>query len=174
MNLAWDQTIRLAELSRGPLSVRLEPDTAVREALARRLGLVGLPVLTADLTVRPWLDGAEIAGRFAATVEQTCGVSGEDFEQFLSAEIQVFLVPSGSPNAPQAPESAEIEVDHEGPDPPDVIEGDAIDLSAYVIEYLALEIDPFPRKPGAVFDYQPEPDEESPFAVLKRLKDREP
>jgi uncharacterized metal-binding protein YceD (DUF177 family) len=57
-------------------------------------------------------------------------------------------------------------------DPPDVLEGDALDLGAYVVEHLTLEIDPFPRKPGAAF-VPPEPEPEaSPFAVLKGLKDR--
>jgi hypothetical protein len=43
-----------------------------------------------------------------------------------------------------------------------------------VVEHLALEIDPFPRKPGAEFDYQPPAQEESPFAVLKNLKTPKP
>ncbi|WP_236627552.1 hypothetical protein [Caulobacter sp. B11] len=48
-------------------------------------------------------------------------------------------------------------------------------MSGYVIEHLALELDPFPRKPGAVFVAPPEPVELSPFAALKRLKpDNEP
>ena len=36
-------------------------------------------------------------------------------------------------------------------DAPDVLEGETIDVSAYVVEHLALEIDPFPKKPGAGF-----------------------
>ncbi len=35
----------------------------------------------------------------------------------------------------------------------------------------ALEIDPFPRKPGVAFEFTPPAQEESPFAVLKKLKD---
>ena len=49
---------------------------------------------------------------------------------------------------------------------------DVIDLGDYVVEHLALEIDPFPRRPGAVFE-APEPlPETSPFAALKALKPR--
>ena len=59
----------------------------------------------------------------------------------------------------------------DAPDPPDVLASDEIDLVGYLVEHLALEIDPFPRKPGAEFDYKPDVAEESPFAVLKRLKD---
>ena len=42
-------------------------------------------------------------------------------------------------------------------------------MSGYVVEHLALELDPFPRKPGAVFVQPPEPTEISPFAALKAL-----
>ncbi|HEX2802338.1 MAG TPA: DUF177 domain-containing protein, partial [Phenylobacterium sp.] len=39
---------------------------------------------------------------------------------------------------------------------------------------LALEIDPFARKPGAAFDYSPPDEPESPFAVLKMLHGPKP
>ena len=42
-----------------------------------------------------------------------------------------------------------------------------------MIEHLALELDPFPRKPGAVFVQPPEPTELSPFAALKSLKPKD-
>ena len=53
-----------------------------------------------------------------------------------------------------------------------MLAGDAVDLAAYVAEHLALEIDPFARKPGAEFEYAPPADEASPFAALQKLKDR--
>ena len=169
----WGRQVRLHELDRGPVTLRLEPDVAERARIARDLGLEGLPALVAEVTVKPWLDGAEIVGRFRATVEQLCSVSLEAFEQRATGEIEVRLVPAGSPNAP-GEIAHELELELDAPDPPDVLEGDAIDVSAYVVEHLALEIDPFPRKPGAEFEYQPPAQEESPFAVLKNLKTPKP
>ena len=169
----WNRQIRLHELARGPLKLHLEPDAAERARIAADLGLESLPALVADLTVRPWLDGAEITGRFKAVVEQVCSVSLDPFEQPLAGEVEVRAVPAGSPNAP-AEAGHEVELDPDAADPPDVLAGDAIDLAAYVVEHLALEIDPFPRKPGAEFDYTPPADEESPFAVLKNLKEPKP
>jgi uncharacterized metal-binding protein YceD (DUF177 family) len=169
----WTKTLRLHELARGPVEVRLEPDAAQRARIAHDLGLESLPALAAELTVKPWLDGAEITGGFKARVEQLCSLSLEPFEQQLRGEIELRLVPAGSPNA-AAEAGHEVELDLEAPEPPDVLEGDAIDLAAYVVEHLALEIDPFPRKPGAEFDYSPPAEEESPFAVLKKLKPPEP
>lgn len=168
---AWKHTVRLADIARGPISVTLEPDLEMRTALAKELGLESLPALNARLTIRPWLDGAEVTGRFKARVEQICGVSLDPFETVLDGDIAVKVVPAGSPNAPAESTGGEIEMDLDAPDPPDVLTTDEIDLAGYVVEHLALEIDPFPRKPGAEFDYTPDAPEESPFAVLKRLKD---
>jgi uncharacterized metal-binding protein YceD (DUF177 family) len=173
MSEAWSRKLRLHELARGPVELRLEPDAAERARIARDLRLESLPALAADLRVRPWLDGAEITGRLRATVEQLCSVSLEPFEQPLEGVIEVRAVPAGSPNAP-APAAHELELDADAPDPPDVLEDDSIDLAAYVVEHLALELDPFPRKPGAEFDYQPPTEPESPFAALKALKDPKP
>ena len=103
-------------------------------------------------------------------VEQICSVSLESFEQPLKGEIDLRVVPAGSPHVPDS-DGGEVEYDPEAPDPPDVLEGSVIDVAAYAIEHLALELDPFPRKPGAEFDYQPPEAEMSPFAVLKALKD---
>jgi uncharacterized metal-binding protein YceD (DUF177 family) len=61
-------------------------------------------------------------------------------------------------------------MDPEADDPPDVLEGETIDVSGYVLEHLALELDPFPRKPGAVFENPLPTAEISPFAALKALK----
>lgn len=168
---AWKHVIRLSDLARGPISATLEPDAETRAAIAKEVGLESLPALRGQLSVRPWLDGAEISGRFTAVVEQICGVTLDPFETELKGEFLVQAVPAGSPNAPADSEGGEVEMDLEAPDPPDVLKSDDIDLAGYLVEHLALEIDPFPRKPGAEFDYQPDTPEESPFAVLKRLKD---
>lgn len=173
MSKTWTTPILLHELGRGPRQVRLEPDAAERAKVAKDLGLESLPALTAELTITPWLDGAEITGRFEAVVEQLCSVSLEPFEQPLSGEIAVQVVPAGSPNA--APEEdGDAELSPEAPDPPDVLAGEAVDLAAYVVEHMSLEIDPFPRKPGVEFEYAAPPEPESPFAVLKKLKDQKP
>ena len=173
MSHAWTTKVRLHELGRGTLIVRLEPDAAERAKIAKDLGLVALPALTANLTLKGWMDGAEVTGRFDAVVEQLCAVSLDNFEQPLSGEIEVRVVPAGSAQAPE-PTGGEVDCDPDAPDPPDILEGETIDLAGYVIEHLALEIDPFARKPGVAFDYTPEPEAESPFAVLRKLKREEP
>lgn len=169
----WGRALPLHELAKGPLKLRFAPDEAIRKDLAKQLGLESLPALTADVRVRPWLDGAEIAGRIDARVVQICGVTLDPFEQPLSADFELKVVPPGSPHAATETDGGELALDLEAPDPPEVLEGDQIDVTGYVIEHLALEIDPFPRKPGASFDYEPPPEETSPFSVLKQLKDKQ-
>src|SRR5690606_31724532 len=123
--------------------------------IAKQLGLQALHRLSADVTVKPWLDGAEISGRFEALVEQVCGVSLEPFEAVLRGDIDLRVVPAGSPNTPHE-SVGEVVLEPDAPDPPDVLENESIDLTGYLVEHLGLEVDPFPRKPGAVFDYTPE------------------
>ncbi|MEW5684284.1 MAG: DUF177 domain-containing protein [Pseudomonadota bacterium] len=168
--MTWEKIVKLHELSRGPVRLTLEPDAPQRAEIAKRLGLRGLPSLSADLTLKPWLDGVELTGRFKAVVEQVCGVSLDPFEQPLKGDIEVRAVPPGSSHAASF-ENGELELDLDAPDAPDQLDGEAIDVAAYVIEHLALELDPFPRKPGATFDYQQPEAEVSPFAALAKLKD---
>lgn len=169
----WPQTIRLGEAVRftaaDPLKRHLEADEATRARIARSLNLVALGELVADLRLSGWFDGLRIDGDWRAVVTQTCGVSLERFDSALSGRIEVKVVPPSSPHAAIIDEP-EIEVDLEAEDPPDVLDSDVVDLGAYVVEHLALEIDPFPRKPGVEF-VPPEPTvESSPFDVLKKLK----
>lgn len=129
--------------------------------------------LTADLEVRPWLDGAEIHGRFTAGITQTCSVTADPFDEEAEGEFMVRVLPPGSPNAP-AEVVDEIELDPDADDPPDVLDGEDIDLGGYVVEHLSLELDPFPRKPGAEFIAPKDDADLSPFAVLRLLKKDEP
>jgi uncharacterized metal-binding protein YceD (DUF177 family) len=165
----WSEPVRLPGAGGRPLTRRLAADEAARARIARALGLEALHALQAEVTLTPWLDGAELKGRWSAEVEQVCGVTLEPFRAPLQGGFAVRVVPAGSRHAPQ--EAGEVAVDPEAEDPPDVLEGDTVDLAAYVVEHLALEIDPFPRKPGAVFTPPEAEEPPSPFAVLKGLTD---
>ena len=170
-DLPWSETLRLSELKHGAVTRRLEPDDAVRARIARALDLDALPALTAELEAAAWLDGARLTGRWSAEVVQTCGVTLEPFTSALSGEIAVRAVPQDSPAAGAGDRDVALDLDAE--DPPDVLTEDRIDLAGYVVEHLALEVDPYPRKPGVEFEPPPAEPEASPFAVLKTLKPRD-
>jgi hypothetical protein len=166
----WTAPFRFIEIGPGPVKRSLEADEVTRKAVARHLDVEAIDAFTGDLVIRPWLDGEEVRGRFRATVTQMCSVSAELFDEDISGEFTVRVLAAGSPNAPVEAEGEEVDLDPEADDPPDVVDGGAFDLGGYLVEHLSLELDPFPRKPGATFQ-PPEPTESaSPFAVLKLLR----
>ena len=169
----WPNPLSLSEIQRSAVQATLDADAAVRERIAKALGLESLSALQARLKASAWLDGVQVDGRWTATVGQICGVTLEPFESQLHGEIHLRALPAGS-QALGAREDHEVDLDPEADDPPDVLDSDQVDLGAYVVEDLSLAIDPFPRKPGAAFEAPETNGEPSPFAVLAKLKGREP
>ncbi|WP_127089528.1 DUF177 domain-containing protein [Aquabacter cavernae] len=165
----YAQYIRVLDLPPGGRVVRMEPDARTLERLARHVGVVALHALTADLTVTPIAgDGARVTGRVMAEVRQVSVVSLQEFDTEVSEDVDVKFMPQADP-APAVPEE---ELDPEI-DPPDAVVDGAIDLGALVTEFLALGIDPYPRRPGELFEPANEDESgASPFAALAPLKDK--
>jgi uncharacterized metal-binding protein YceD (DUF177 family) len=163
---SWTYPVAVADLPPEGESFELVPDEATRATLARQVDVLALPALRARLKVIPTGKGAALVeGDLDATVRQTCVVSLENFDADLHEVVTVRF----------APEAAIVTgpvVELGGEDPPDPLVNGAIDLAAVVTEFLALAIDPYPRKPGAVFVPPPEKKDPraSPFAALDKLK----
>lgn len=169
-DIPWSVPVRLEAVGAG-LSRRLVAEESVRARIAQALDLAGLDALEAEVQVRPVLDAHyEINGRFKAKVVYTCGVTLEAFPAEVDGQFD--LRATTDPAAVAYEDSGEITL--ETVDPPDLIEHGVIDLGAYVVEQLALELDPFPRKPGVEFENPVQDAEPSPFARLAELKLDEP
>ena len=164
----WRLRVRLAQVQRAAQTLQPVADAAQRRAIAEPLGLDELKRFEAEVRLTPWLDGAELTARWQAEVTQTCGVSLDPFDTPVEGAFTVRVAPAGSPAI--APESHEVAIDPEAEDPLDVLDGEEIDVGAYLVEHLGLEIDPFPRKPGVAFEPPPPETPPSPFAVRKALK----
>jgi uncharacterized metal-binding protein YceD (DUF177 family) len=164
MDEAWSVPRRWTELRQAGQET-LAADEASRSRVARLLDLEAVDRLVATLTHEPWLDGARVHGRVEAIVTRLCGVSLEPFEERVDTPFDLHFVPNGSPNAPAA--ATELTIDPDADDPPEVLDGDSVDLGVYVVETLALALEPFPRKPGSIFDYVDDSAEMSPLSVLK-------
>ena len=165
----WPHRLVWKDLENGIASLNLVADADILSRVALFLDLEAVTTLRADLAVRPWLDGIEIAGRIEAVVTRVCGVTLDAFDTTIVDDLSVRLVPHGSPNAAHG-EGTDFTIDLDAEDPPEELVGDTVDIGAYVVEHLALALDPFPRKSGAVFE-PPQPiGPESPFAGLVRLK----
>lgn len=168
-DLPYSHPVSVIELPPHGLELELAPDAATRAALARHAGVLAVEDIKARLHFAPeGAQGVRVTGRLTGTVRQACGVTLEPFDSPLSEEIDVLFAPPGTA-LPADPEDEENEID-----PPDEIVDGRIDAGALVGEFLALGVDPYPRKPGAVFEPPAEdPAAASPFSALARLKDKE-
>src|SRR6202012_5889255 len=105
-------------------------------------------------------------------IGQTCVVSLDPILNDIDEAIDLIFAPPE-----QIPQLADLvddaaESDAEIPDPPEPIENGFIDLGRLATDALFLAIDPYPRKPDAVFEplvEAPDP-EDHPFAALKALQ----
>jgi Large ribosomal RNA subunit accumulation protein YceD len=156
------------------LDIDVRASEAECAALAETCGLTAVHDLEAGFHVRK-LDGAKVkvTGSLRARVTQICVVSLEPFETVVRADIDVDFAPLGqlarskitSGGGPAA-------AFHGGEDPPDPIVDGKIDLGALATEFLVLNLDFYPRKPGVSFEgtgVRSDPaDKNSHFAVLRQ------
>jgi uncharacterized metal-binding protein YceD (DUF177 family) len=105
-----------------------------------------------------------------ADVVQSCVVTLEPVESHITRHVSRDLLLA--PNA--MPADGELTLSAGDDDVPETIDSLDYDLAAPLLEEFALSIDPYPRKAGAAFTAPAEPDDapESPFAVLKSLKEQ--
>jgi hypothetical protein len=146
------------------LSVRVEANEEERVALARDFKLPAIRSLVGEYRLKGSAKGVHVAGSVRAAITQVCVVSLDPFDSDLVEEVEVdFAESSGLPAEPPT-EIADY-------DPPDEIVNGHVDLGAITAEFLALGLDPYPRKPGVDFAYN-EADRrpDSPFAALGKLK----
>ena len=122
---------------------KLVANTKECERLAKRLDVVAIHGLKADLKATPWRGGGlKVTGQAEVDLDQTSVVSLEDFRSTAKIEIERYFLP----HAPNPDEDLDV----------DVIDQGVIDLGEVVAETLALELDPYPRKPGEEFVPPPE------------------
>ncbi|KAK0359896.1 hypothetical protein LTR94_029450, partial [Friedmanniomyces endolithicus] len=148
------------------LSRRLEPDAEARQRIARALNLKSLDRFEADLEVTATVSGWRLTGRVVADAVQSCVLTLEPLPVHVDDRFEINLVEAVD-TAPSDEGEIDLELDD---DSPDVVENGQVDLGQYAVEQLALHLDPYPRKDGAVFEQPPEPGDISPFGVLRALK----
>ncbi|MBX9840241.1 MAG: DUF177 domain-containing protein [Xanthobacteraceae bacterium] len=166
----WSVPVVVAEVPDTGRSLELAPDEAQRRAIAAAADILELPRCAAsfDLT-RHGTDGLRVVGRVSATVTQRCVVTLEPVENQVDEEIDLLFQPQA--DVPIAPAADTGHQGHEAAEPPEVLHGGVVDLGAVATEFLMLGLDPYPRKPGAVFEAPPAGDPAShPFAALAALK----
>jgi hypothetical protein len=170
-----------------PLAVDTVPDTGLDikvcasaaecAALAAQCGLAALQAFEADFTVRKrGFGGVKVTGSLQALVTQTCVITLDPFDTTVRAMIDVDFAPYGELSGEAAKRKTAAGGGAasvlSGEDPPDPIINGEIDLGALAAEFLLLNVDDYPRKPGAVFEeaeaHTEAREKVSPFAVLRR------
>ena len=169
----WSVPVVVAQIPDSGLHREIEAGPAAREAMADIAGL--REILSASASLDLTLEKAgrvHVTGRVRARIGQTCVVSLDPIENDIDEAIDLIFAPPE-----QIPELADLvdeaaESDTEIPDPPEPIVNGVIDLGRVATDALFLGIDPYPRKPDAVFEplIEAADPEDHPFAALKALQ----
>lgn len=147
----------------------LAADEAERRAIAERLGLGSIERLEAHVTLSPTGPVVRAEGRLAATLEQSCVVTGEAVAAHIDEPFELLFIPP--PDDPHSDEEIEL-----GEEDCDVVfyDGGSIDLGSAIADTLALSLDPYPRSASADMALKEagvlSEEQASPFAALAALK----
>src|SRR5262245_57869171 len=163
--LPWSALLAIGDVPETGRTIAIAADERIRAAIAETAGLRSLPRLEATFDVAPrGRDGLHVSGRVTATVGQTCVVTLEPIEGEVVEDIDLVFAP---PAAPVVVEEDGDKVEIAAVDAPEPLSGGVVDLGVIATEFLMLGINPYPRKPGAVFE-QPATgtDADGPFAAL--------
>ncbi|MEA2916910.1 MAG: hypothetical protein QOJ15_8991 [Bradyrhizobium sp.] len=169
----WSVPLAVAQVPDTGLHRDIEAGPAARAAMAELAGLREILSASASLDVTPKGGGRfQVAGRVQARIGQTCVVTLDPIENDIDEAIDLIFAP-----AEQIPELSDLiddaaESSEAIPDPPEPIENGFIDLGRLATDALFLGIDPYPRRPDAVFEppvVAADP-QDHPFAALKALQ----
>jgi len=169
----WRAPVVVAQIPETGLAYDLEADQATREAMAKIAGLREIMSARALFEVTPQSRSRfHVTGRVSARVGQTCVVTLDPIENEINEAIDLMFAPSDQIRHPDEGAGDEQETKADVADQIEPIENGVIDLGRLATDVLYLAIDPYPRKPGAVFEPRivaADP-EDHPFALLKVLK----
>lgn len=162
--LEFSRPLQVDRVPKAGSTEKLSAEGEELKALAKRMSLPALHALSAEIRATPWRGGGmKLEGHITADLEQVSVISLEAFRETVSVPVSRYFLPQGAV------------VENEQEDDADPIDNGWIDLGEVVAETLALDLDPYPRKPGEAFaehieDDPKQPERESPFAVLAKAK----
>ena len=161
----FSRPLKVDRVPRGGSYEKIVAEGAELKALALRLDVPALHGLRAELMATPWRGGGlKLEGFLRANLEQESVVSLEPFRHEVEFPVTRYFMA----------DSAKVEDEEAEVDP--IVNG-YVDLGEVVAETLALDLDPYPRKPGESFEAPGENETErpaavSPFAALNKLKSK--
>jgi hypothetical protein len=170
----WRACVPVTQIPDTGLHRDIEADQPARHAMAEVAGLREVAYARASFDLRHKSAGqVRVTGRVQARIGQSCVVTLDPIESEIDEAIDLTFAPAEAtvPRADLADHERD-QLDDEIADQPEPIVDGMIDLGRLATDMLFLAIDPYPRKPGAVFEAQvaaADP-EDHPFAALKALQ----
>jgi uncharacterized metal-binding protein YceD (DUF177 family) len=158
----FSRPIEIARVPKLGSTEKITADPLECAGLAKRLQVPTVHRVSAVLRVKPWRGGGiKVSGPADIELSQISVVSLEEFRTYQTVEVERYFLNL----SPSEMEDSELDIEP-------MLHGE-IDLGEIVAETIALELDPYPRRPGEEFaDSAIEPDDGkpkklNPFNVLK-------
>lgn len=173
------RVVGLADLDDGPVTTTVEASAEECAALAERYGIPAVSRVKARVTLTEQAGDVLLEGDLEATVTQSCVVTLEPVDSTIASGITVrYMSPDVFAALRDGMEEEVLDDETEDVEPlPDLNAGQWIDVGEVVAQYLALALEPYPRKPGVELDVRVTGSDAgearpNPFDVLKKLQDR--
>ncbi len=162
-------------------------DHEERRKVALAFDLASLDRLEASVRLKRIKSGAVRAEfTYGADVQQTCVVTLEPVKNTITETFHLVFEPADKDGENEPPTAvSDVDVIIENDDPPEQMHGNRFDAGQFVVEFLALALDPYPRKEGIRLEEVPEysllndnneptaesrnTERDNPFSVLRRL-----
>jgi hypothetical protein len=176
-----ERVVDLDRMGPGGAALEIVASDSERAALARRFGFLGLPALSARVTVDRRVGGQIVVeGRLRGRIVQACVLTLDPVNQDLDDAFRIVFKSDLADD--RDPENGEAVLSAQA-DAPEPLTGNLLDVGEIVAEQLSLAADPYPRRPGArLEDVMPKsrphgrrgpPDQRRhPFAGLAALRDK--
>ncbi|MGC1559122.1 MAG: DUF177 domain-containing protein [Bradyrhizobium sp.] len=175
MNTAdpWRVPVAVLQIPESGLHREFEADLMERRAMAEIAGLREIASARAsfDMTLKSG-GRVHVTGQVVARIGQTCVVTLDPIENEIDELVDLIFAPPEQirdlSNLVEEGAESEIEI----ADPPEPIINGVIDLGRIATDALFLAVDPYPRKPDAVFEPHVEARDprDHPFAALGALR----
>jgi hypothetical protein len=169
----WSEPVPVVQIPDTGLARDIEANAQQKQGMAELGGILGVERVRAELLLVPVKGGTvHVTGRVFGRLSQSCVVTLDPIESDFDEPIDLVFAPASQIRDLAESVDDNIESEDDTPDPPEPIEHGAIDLGKLATDAMFLGLDPYPRKPDAVFAplIEPVAAEEHPFAALKSLQ----
>lgn len=185
----WSHYVEIDTMEDKRTELSISPDEDQKAALARRLNILSIENLRADIVVEKGEGGfhVHVSGMLHAEITQSCAITdepvkaviAEPFEGWFADPERAVSLTQAKAKMMQKKGHAEMPITDERDDPESMEDGH-VDVGELAAQYLSLSINPYPHAEGAVSELhdgqihseEAADERKNPFAALKDWKAR--